>query len=149
MKREIKFRAKRVDNGEWVYGCLIQRIDCTEIHDGVFTWAIKPETVGQFTGLLDKNGVEIYEGDILYYRYDDEMEADGYGEVYNEVVFKDGAFGIMGEITNEFLPFSCDPIIAEVVAGNIHDKHKQKQALIDVMRGDEEIGLYDDNTKNH
>lgn len=138
MKRAIKFRGKRIDNGEWVEGGFGILGKDTDLEKSVITvstldtnsyvdrfyfthFEVIPETVGQFTGLKDKNGVNIFEGDILYYRYDDEMEADGYGEVYNEVVFKDGAFGIMGEITNEFLPFSCNPITTEVVAGNIHD----------------------------
>lgn len=63
--REIKFRGKRVDNGEWVYGSLIQRIGYTEIFDDVFTWVIVPETIGQYTGLKDKNDTEIYEGDVV------------------------------------------------------------------------------------
>ena len=139
MKREIKFRAKRVDNGEWVYGCLIQRIDCTEIHDGVFTWAIKPETVGQFTGLKDKNGVEIYEGDIFHL---------GDGNITYTVVWHDT--GLRGKQNGSSSYVGLEHWKERIkIVGNIHDKHKQKQVLIDMMRGDEEIGLYDDNTKNH
>lgn len=64
--REIKFRAKRLDNGEWVLGDLHLNTPYPHIHFGFGNRAkIDTDTIGQFTGLHDKEGKEIYEGDII------------------------------------------------------------------------------------
>lgn len=64
MKREIKFRGKRLNNGEWVYGDLRDTGYNTTITNRMH-YVVDPETVGQFTGLKDRSGKEIYEGDII------------------------------------------------------------------------------------
>ena len=188
MKREIKFRGKRTDNGEWVYGNLIKESeDCCISTDDIGIeldddyWAnsygyppsssdfhitniheVIPKTVGQFTGLKDKNGVKIFEGDILkmhQFLFDgNEYEKETIG------VIKWGEYGwllsqIDGKEVNEYMGYKNGEGETYLIhfyrlheesfeiIGNIHDKAQQKQALIDMMRGDEELGLYDDNHK--
>lgn len=79
--RSIKFRGRRLDNKEWVFGYLVpvvtrdekQMYIATEIRDGaVEGFAVEPESVAQFTGMCDKNGNEVYEGDVVRYRTTDD-----------------------------------------------------------------------------
>lgn len=76
--REILFRGKRVDNGEWAYGYYahlpsaagaadIIYVPASDPDDSNHTVFVDPETLGQFTGLTGKNGVKIFEWDIVEY----------------------------------------------------------------------------------
>lgn len=120
--REILFRGKRKDNGEFVYGNLFipDKPDTpTQICIGTnvvrITYDVVPETVGQYTGLTDKNGKKIFEGDILKF-----IDSDCEG-IYLKVVFKDCAFLLddNGIIPENLLP-SYSWLGLEVI-GNIHD----------------------------
>lgn len=80
--REIKFRGKEVDDNKWIYGWFSEDYGFAEILTEYDDCEVLLETVGQYTGLKDKNGIEIYEGDVLH--------KDSYWGWHVE--FEDGAF---------------------------------------------------------
>lgn len=95
--REIVFRGKQVNDGMWIQGYLFQCWGRAYIlwgmtNDTPTMHEVKPETVGQFTGLLDKHGRKIFEGDIVGFTAENELWEPQYYE--GTVYFCDGTFWV-------------------------------------------------------
>ncbi len=128
--RQIKFRGKRLDNGEWIVGDLLQSnegsvyigIHGQYVDDGYHfndmydrTLYVDEETIGQFTDILDKNGKEIWEGDIVHFV----NPGLGY-DLISPVIFEHGDFCMMKN-KNYLIPMGNFSDVVFEVIGNIHD----------------------------
>ena len=134
---ERLYRGKRIDNGEWVYGfyfCMYHDDDREHLHHfiiplnvpipkdkpiGEIQVEVDPETVGQYTGLNDKNRKKIFEGDIIQEKLEDAPE------LLYMVMFKEGSFlAKCVSIDNEDIYLDDFLLYGEfegIVIGNIHD----------------------------
>ena len=106
--REILFRGKRIDNGEWVYGDLIHGVGWKEGRlyilplvknlaslggcDPLDGYNVIPDTIGQFTGLTDKHEVWIFEGDKVAHNIATQNNYNVANNKFFVITFKGGAF---------------------------------------------------------
>lgn len=130
MDRVIKFRGLRTDGKGWVYGYYMYDVHewKSYIIDEFSNVRVIPETVGQFTGLKDKSGKEIYEGDIVH--FDETAYCVSGLKIYGKIVYYKGSWAIeyQAPFTKDFhlmrKLFSSEDFIGSKseIIGNIHDE---------------------------
>ena len=123
--REILFRGKRLKIGDWVEGSLIfypdgdcyiaRPSDDTNVLD---KFCVDPATVSQFTGVLDKNGKKIFEGDIIHLDYIGKTRGV---EGIATVIFENGKFGVKWGWHKEFVCLDGFANTTLEIVGNIND----------------------------
>ncbi|EAC2617979.1 hypothetical protein Y494_14105 [Listeria monocytogenes] len=130
--REIEFRGKRIDNGEWVYGNLMQFEDSATFifadeRKGASTLtyahfiinnmhAIDEKTIDQYTGLKDKNGKKIFEGDIVDISVYDRLD---WSSIKGKVVFLNGAW-LVEDVGHFAITLQSETNEIEII-GNVHE----------------------------
>ena len=125
--REIKFRGKQGFDNKWIYGCLLKdkkKYYITNDYGDTF-YEVMLEAIGQFTGLYDKNGVEIYEGDVI------ELKNTFYYDGKYQIIYSEHSMSFVFKAIEKTNYVSLDDIgidynvnlgISIEVIGNIYDK---------------------------
>lgn len=131
--REILFRGKRID-GEWKYGNLLvagaNKDVCYIMEFAEQHYRVETETVGQYTGIKDRNGKMIFEGDIIHARYREHDYPHHWAKGY--VVFENGTFKINVTESNNAVEHKmyCDEnVLAFSIENNFLNRHYKLEVI--------------------
>ncbi|EAC2390854.1 hypothetical protein OFD94_002802 [Listeria monocytogenes] len=123
--REIEFRGQNI-NGHWAHGNLAiikEKLDRAEIGAYIsnsagapFAYQVRPETIGQYTGLKDKNGKKIFEGDIVDISVYDRLD---WSSIKGKVVFLNGAW-LVEDVGHFAITLQSETNEIEII-GNVHE----------------------------